>query len=112
MVYKFIKKEIILQYGLYERIISDNALNHNNKIIEEVCAQFKIQHHNSELYHPKMNEAVEAANKNLKRIIEKTTDTYKNWHEKRPFALHTYRTALWMSTRAIPFSLVYHMEVV
>ena len=78
MVCKFIKKEIICRYGLFERIISDNALNLNNKMMKEVCAQFKIQHHNSVPYRPKMNGAVKAANKNLKKIIEKTTDTYKD----------------------------------
>ena len=78
MVCKFIKKEIICRYGLFERIISDNALNLNNKMMKEVCAQFKIQHNNSVPYRPKMNGAVKATNKNLKKIIEKTTDTYKD----------------------------------
>ena len=50
--------------------------------MEEVYAQFKIQHHNSVPYRPKMNGAVEAANENIKKIIEKTIDTYIDWHEK------------------------------
>ena len=53
-----------------------------------------------------MNEAVEVANKNIKKII----DTYKDWHEKLPFALHAYRTAMQTSTGVTPFSLVYGME--
>ena len=59
-----------------------------------------------------MNEAVEAANKNIKMIIEKTTDTYKDWHEKLPFALHSYRTLVRTFTGATPFSLVYGMKAV
>ena len=98
MVYKFIKKEIICRYGLFERIILDNASNFNNKMMEEVCDQFKIQHHNSVPYCPKVNEALEVANKNLKKIIEKPTNTYKDWHEKLPFALHAYRTAVQTSS--------------
>ena len=47
-------------------------------MMEDVCAQFKIQHQNSVPYRPKMNGAVEATNKNIKKIIEKTTDTYKD----------------------------------
>ena len=81
-------------------------------MVEEVCAQFKIQHQNSVPYRPKMNGAVEAANKNIKKIIEKTTDTYKDWHEKFPFALHAYRTSVRTSIGATPFSLVYGMEKV
>ena len=65
----FIKREIIYRYGLAERIISDNGLNLNNDMVTEVCNWFKIKHHNSVPYQPKMNGAVEATNKNVKRII-------------------------------------------
>ena len=59
-----------------------------------------------------MNGAVKAANKNVKKIIAKATKTYKDWHEKLPFALHAYRTGVRMSTGATPYSLVYGMEAV
>ena len=94
VVYKFIKKEIIYWYGLPEIIILNNASNLNNKMMEKVCAQFKIQHHNSMPYRLKMNWAVEQANKNVKKIIEKTTNTYKDWHKRLSFALHAYRTSV------------------
>ena len=112
MVARFIKREIICRYGLSERIISDNRLNLNNDMVIEVWTQFKIKHHNSVPYRPKMNGVVEAANKNVKKIIAKATETYKDWHEKLPFALHAYRTRVQTSTRATPYSLVYGMEVV
>uniref|UniRef100_A0A2N9EZD3 G-patch domain-containing protein n=1 Tax=Fagus sylvatica TaxID=28930 RepID=A0A2N9EZD3_FAGSY len=57
-----------------------------------LCQQFKIQHHNSAPYRPKMNGAVEAANKNVKKILSKMTETYKDWHEHLPYALCAYRT--------------------
>ena len=57
-----------------------------------------------------MNGAVEAANKNVKKIVAKMTETYKDWHEKLPFALHVYRITVKTSTRATPFSLVYRIE--
>ena len=81
-------------------------------MIVEVCSQFKIKHHNSSLFRPKMNGAVEATNKNNKKIVGKMTETYKDWHEKLPFALYSYRTSAKTFTRATPFSLVYGMEVV
>ena len=59
-----------------------------------------------------MNGAVEAANKNVKKIVTKMTDTYKDWHEKLPFALHAYQTAIRTSTKATPFSLIYGMKAV
>ena len=59
-----------------------------------------------------MNGVVEAANKNIKKIIQKMTVTYKEWHEMLPFALHGYRTTACTSIGVTPYSLVYGMEVV
>ena len=77
--------------------------------MKEMCEDFKIQHHNSMPY-PKMNGAVEAANKNIKKIVQKMTVSYKDWHEMLPFALHGYQASVCTSTGATPFSLVYGME--
>ena len=81
-------------------------------MVTEVSTRFKIRHHNSAPYRPKINGAVEEANKNVKKIIAKATETYKDWHEKLPFALHAYRTGVWTSIGATPYSLIYRMEVV
>ena len=59
-----------------------------------------------------MNGAVEAANKNIQKIVQKMTLTYKDSHEMLPFALHGYRTSTQTSTGAKPYSLVYGMEAV
>ena len=59
-----------------------------------------------------MNGAVEAANKNIKKIMQKMMVTYKDWHEMLPFTLHGYRTTVHASTGATLFSLVYGMEAV
>ncbi|KAK5843166.1 hypothetical protein PVK06_005609 [Gossypium arboreum] len=111
-VSRFLKKEIICRYGMPEKIISNNALNLNNKTIAKVCDQFNIKHHNSSPYRPKMNGAVEAANKNIKKIVGKMTETYRDWHEKLPFVLLAYRTSVRTSIGATPFLLVYRMEAV
>ena len=59
-----------------------------------------------------MNGAVEAVNKNVKKIIAKVTKTYKDWHEKLSFALHAYQTGVQTSTGETSYLLVYGMEVV
>ena len=81
-------------------------------MMEDLCKDFKIALHNSSSYIPKMNGVVEAADKNIKRIIQKMVVTYKDWHELLPFALHGYRTSVRTSTGATPYSLVYCMEAV
>ena len=112
VVTKFLRKEFICRYGIPNITITDNATNLNNQMMTELCEEFKIKHHNSSPYRPKMNGAVEAANKNIKKIIQKMVVTYKDWHEMLSFALNGYRTSVRTSTGVIPFSLVYRMEVV
>ena len=55
---RFIKQDIICRYSISERIITDNGTNLNNTMITELYTQFKIQHHNSSPYWPKMNGVV------------------------------------------------------
>lgn len=81
-------------------------------MIKELCRDFKIEHHNSSLYRPKMNGEVEVANKNIKKIVQKMVQTYKDWHEMLPFTLHVYRMLVHISTGPTPFSLVYGMDVI
>ena len=59
-----------------------------------------------------MNGAVKATNKNVKKIIAKATETYKDWHEKLSFALHAYRTGVRTSTEVTPYSLVYDTKAI
>ena len=76
VVVNFIRKDIICWYGLPVRIITDNA---KNLIMKDLCKQFKIKHSNSTSYHPKMNGAVKAANKNIKRMIENRVEIELGW---------------------------------
>ena len=59
-----------------------------------------------------MNGAVEAANKNIKKIFVKMINTYKDWHKYLPFALCAYRTSIHTSMGATPYKLVYGIETV
>ncbi|XP_039173722.1 uncharacterized protein LOC120296127 [Eucalyptus grandis] len=111
-VAKFIKRDIIARYGISEAIITNNGTNLNNKIVDELFREFKIKHLNSSPYRPQMNGVVEAANKNIKKILANTTENYRDWHDRLPFALMAYRTLIRTFTRATPFALVYDMEAV
>ncbi|XP_070050127.1 uncharacterized protein [Nicotiana tomentosiformis] len=93
-------------------IITDNAANLNSHLMKEVCQQFKVTHRNSTPYRPKANGAVEAANKNIKKILRKMVQGSRQWHEKLPFALLGYRTTVRTSIGATPYLLVYGTEAV
>ena len=59
----FLKKHIICRFGVSETLITNNAKNHNNDMMDDLYEQFKIRHRNSTIYRPQMKGAVEAANK-------------------------------------------------
>ena len=79
-------------------------------MIEQLCQQFKIEHRNLVPYHPLMNGTMEVVNKNIKKILVKMTNTYKDWHKFLPFSLCAYRTSICTSTSVPLYSLVYSME--
>ncbi|XP_059290310.1 uncharacterized protein LOC132043875 [Lycium ferocissimum] len=84
VVANFVRNNIICRFGIPELIITDNGANLNSHLMKEICAQFQITHRNSTAYRPQMNGAVEAANKNIKKILRKMIDNYKDWHEQFP----------------------------
>ncbi|XP_070018822.1 uncharacterized protein [Nicotiana sylvestris] len=67
-------------------------------------------HRHSTPYRPKANGAIEAANKNIKKILRKMIQDSRQWHEKFPFALLGYRTTVCTSIGATLYLLVYGIE--
>ena len=110
-VAKFIRAHIIYRYGVPHELISDRGAHFRGEV-DTLVQEYGIQHHRSSAYKPRTNEAVEAANKNIKRILRKMVETSRDWSEKLPFALWAYRTSFRTSTGATPYSLVYGMEAV
>lgn len=55
---------------------------------------------------------MEVANKNIKKILVKMTDTYKDWHKYFPLSLCAYRPFVRTSMGVMLYSLVYGMETI
>ncbi|XP_070013468.1 uncharacterized protein [Nicotiana sylvestris] len=112
VVANFVKDCIVCQFGVPNSIITDNSTNLNSDLMKAICETFKIKHKNSTAYRPQMNGAMEATNKNIKKILRKMVENHKQWHEKLPFALLGYRITARTSTRATPYLLVYGTEAI
>jgi len=93
-VVDFVREHIVCRFGVPELIITHNAANLNNDLIKVMCETLKIKHRNSTTYRLQMNRVVEAANKNIKKVLRKMVDHYKQWNEKLPFALLGYCTTV------------------
>ncbi|KAJ9709492.1 hypothetical protein PVL29_001124 [Vitis rotundifolia] len=110
-VASFIRSHIICRYGVPHEIILDRRI-HFRAEVDTLVQRYGIQHHRSSAYKSQMNGAVEAANKNIKRILRRIVETSQDWSEKLPFTLWACRTSFRTSIGATPYSLVYGMETV
>ena len=107
----FIRSHIICKYGVPHELILDRGVHFRGEV-DTLLERYGIQHHILSAYRPQTNGAVEAINKNIKRILRKMIETSRDWSEKLPFASWAYRTSFRTSTGATPYSLVYGMEAV
>ena len=71
VVVDFVHDCIVCRFRILDSIITDNGSNLNSDLMKAICETFKIKHKNSTAYRPQMNGAVEAANKNIKKILRK-----------------------------------------
>ena len=67
---KFIRSQIIYRYGVPHELISDRGVHFRGKV-DTLIQEYGIQHHRSSAYKLQINGAVEAVNKNIKRILRK-----------------------------------------
>ncbi|XP_070014052.1 uncharacterized protein [Nicotiana sylvestris] len=113
VVAEFVQNNIVCRFGIPESIITNNAVNLNSDLMRYICKKFRIVHRNFTPYRQQINGAVEeAANKNIKRILRKIVENYRQWHEKLPFALLGYQTTMRTFSGATPYMLVYDTEEV
>ena len=76
-VAKFIRSHIICRYGVPHELIYDIGV-HLRGEVNILVQEYGIQHHRSSTYRPQTNGAVEALNKNIKRILRKMDETSRD----------------------------------
>ena len=67
---EFINKMLINRFGKPHHIVSDNGVQFQ-KETADLLEEENIEHHKSSSYRPQANGAIEAANKTIKKILEK-----------------------------------------
>ena len=85
-VSNFIKSHIICCYGIPHELISDRGVHFRAKV-DTLLQKYGVRHHRSSTYKPQTNEAIKVVNKNIKRILRKMVETFRDWLEKLPFSL-------------------------
>ncbi|XP_069154501.1 uncharacterized protein [Solanum lycopersicum] len=100
------------EFVVPECIITDNGAYLNSYLMRDICDHFKITHQNSTASRHHMNGAIEAANKNIKKILRKKIKNHRRWHEMLPYTLLGYRLTVKTSTGATLYMLLYRVEAI
>ncbi|XP_059076546.1 uncharacterized protein LOC131875864 [Cryptomeria japonica] len=111
LVCDFIKQNILVRYGVPQKIITDNATNFSSYEISAFCYKYGvILSHASDCY-PQGNGQAEASNKNIITILCKLVDkNQRMWHKYLYEALWADRTMKKRAIKMSPFELVFGAE--
>src|SRR5882757_1122295 len=82
-------------------------------MMEELASKLGYKQEHSSSYYPQANGQVEAVNKSLKSILQRTIAQSKtNWHIMLYPTLWAYRTTVKTTTSFSPYQLVHGVEFV
>lgn len=108
---QFLFNHVISRFGVPQAIVTDHGKHFWNHMMTELTTQLGLKHDSSTPYYPQSNGQVEAINKILVTMLQRTVGMHKsNWHLMLFPALWAYRTSVKDATGFTPFQLVYGLE--
>jgi hypothetical protein len=109
----FFWKAITCRFGIPYTLVTDKGTQFDCRPFQEWCAELKISHFFSSVYHPQSNGQVEATNKTLVKILKKKLLKRKGgWVEYLPEVMWSYQMTTGSATAKTPYSLTFGAEVV
>lgn len=100
--------KIILEYGIPEKVLTDQGTNFMSDIFKNVCKFLKIEKIQTTAYHPQSNGALERSHRTLAEYLRHyISSDQMDWDEWVPYAMFTYNTTPHTATTYTPYELIY-----
>ena len=107
----FTFNHIIARFGVPKQLVTNHGSHFQNAMMTKLSTQLGFRQEHSLPYYPQANGQVEAVNKTLKTILQRTVNRNKsNWHVMLFPTLWAYRMSVKTATGFTPFQLVYGTE--
>ena len=89
----FLFENVLTRFNCPKIILSDQVTHFVSKMIDEITAEFQIQHKKMTPYHPQVNGIVEAFNNIMENALTKVCNARRDkWAQKVLAVLWAYRT--------------------
>ncbi|XP_055961838.1 uncharacterized protein LOC126681523 [Mercurialis annua] len=112
-VIKFIKEEIIHQFGIPQSVTTDQGTMFTGKEMQEFATDYGKKLLTSTPYYAQANGQAESSNKIIINIVQKMLEENpRDWHRILSEALWAYRTSRRNATGVSPFMLTYGHDAV
>ena len=109
----FTFNHIIVRFGVPKQLVIEHGSHFQNAMMIELSTHLGFRKENYSPYYPQANGQVEAVNKLLKTILQRTVEKNKsNWHIMLFPTLWAYRTLVKTTTGFTPFQSVYGLEAI
>ena len=100
--------EKFLEFGLPERLITDNGPNFRSRLLAEMCRLIRTAHMFTTPYHPQFDGLCERFNRTLASMLRGFVGQHqRDWDQYLPYVMHAYRAAPQESTGETPFFLMF-----
>ena len=100
--------EKFMEYGLPERLITDNGSNFRSNLIKEICRRLGVSQLFTTPYHPQFDGLCERFNRTLAAMLRAfVSDHQRDWDIYLPYVTNAYRAEVQDSTGETPFYLMF-----